>query len=59
MAKYVTIRIRRPLQQILQSAQRPAEPISDTIASLLDPMRIQERQAERQARPAPAPERGG
>ena len=47
LPKYQTIKIRREVLEILRGCQREGEPISDTLQSLLDPLRIRDREKEK------------
>lgn len=52
---YATVKLRRVLLDMVRGAQRPSEPLSDTIAALIDPYRLQERIEEAKRREGKAP----
>ncbi len=41
---YINIKVRQELHDLIFSCKLPGEPISDTLRSILDPVRVQERQ---------------
>ncbi len=46
---YINIKVRKEVHDLIHSCKLPGEPISDTLRSILDPVRVQERQKAAQA----------
>ena len=54
MAKYVGVKLRAELVELLKRCQRPGEPLSDTFKYIIDPVLVFEREKEAKER-----EKGG
>ena len=48
MSKYINLKVRVELVDLLKRCQRPGEPLSDTLKALLDPVRVYDRERERE-----------
>ena len=59
MPKYTTVRIRAELVEMLKRCQRPHEPLSDVIKTIIDPVRVFERENEARERDKAGAGRGG
>lgn len=59
MPKYVSVKVRAELVELLKRCRRPGEPLSDTFKNILDPVRIYDREAEARARDKAGEGKGG
>ena len=50
MPKYVSVKVRAELLELLKRCRRPGEPLSDTFKNIIDPMRVYDREAEARER---------
>lgn len=50
MSRYVNLKVRVELVELLKRCQVPGEPLSDTLKQLLDPVKVHEREREADVR---------
>lgn len=48
MPKYSSLKVRVEIVELLKRCQREGEPLSDTLKQLLDPVRVHEREREKE-----------